>query len=263
MECCQEQYIVICTLRILEDQVPNLESTAVLSHWHQRRGRECRATYVSSTVKGECFPSKHHLGPKAFQYPRRGYKKNTVRCGVFGRDIVSAATKLHHPLFGWVTPTFHSFGKGVVKPLMNVSGFLTYFWYIVLTCHISLDGDSCTCSHHLVLKRTVPLHCHTRIQILLWMTISEIPFYHARFSLELCVLFHLMSRIEYFTIWANQKNLMKSLFFVGVFTYPFIATHLYHHMLPHVFYVFHTILQGKWSRKLAGERDIPYMLSLN
>ena len=66
----RERYIIIYIWRILEGQVPNLESTPVLSRWHQRRGRECLVPAVSNSasplVRQARFSSIAIRGPKLF-----------------------------------------------------------------------------------------------------------------------------------------------------------------------------------------------------
>ena len=66
----RERYMIIYIWRILEGQVPNLESTSVLSRWHQRRGRECLVPTVSNSasplVRQVRYSSIAIRGPKLF-----------------------------------------------------------------------------------------------------------------------------------------------------------------------------------------------------
>ena len=66
----RERYIIIYLWRILEGQVPNLESTPILSQQHQRRGRECLVPMVSnatsSLVRQARYASFAIRGPKLF-----------------------------------------------------------------------------------------------------------------------------------------------------------------------------------------------------
>lgn len=66
----RERYIIIYVWRILEGQVPNLESTPILSQQHQRRGRECRVPLVSNSaaalVRQARYSSIGIRGPRLF-----------------------------------------------------------------------------------------------------------------------------------------------------------------------------------------------------
>ena len=66
----RERYQMIYTWRIIEGQVPNIQSTPILTHWNDRRGRECKvppiASSASSSIKTIRFTSLPVKGPRLF-----------------------------------------------------------------------------------------------------------------------------------------------------------------------------------------------------
>ena len=81
----RERYLIIYIWRILEGQVPNLECTPVISHHHQRRGRECRVPVVSNSasplVRQARYSSIVVRGPRLFNcLPQK--IRNLSGCGV-------------------------------------------------------------------------------------------------------------------------------------------------------------------------------------
>ena len=66
----RERYQMIYTWRIIEGQVPNVQSTPILTYWNDRRGRECKvpsiASSASSSIKTTRFTSLPVKGPLLF-----------------------------------------------------------------------------------------------------------------------------------------------------------------------------------------------------
>ena len=66
----RERYQIIYTWRIIEKQVPNIDSTPVITQWNPRRGRECRVPPISSSapssIKSIRFASLPIKGPRLF-----------------------------------------------------------------------------------------------------------------------------------------------------------------------------------------------------
>lgn len=83
----RERYIIIYVWRILEGQVPNLESTPVLSQQHQRRGRECRIPLVSNSAAPQVRQARYSSiairGPRLFNCLPQAIR-NISGCGVEG-----------------------------------------------------------------------------------------------------------------------------------------------------------------------------------
>ena len=83
----RERYIIIYIWRILEGQVPNLDSTPILSQQHQRRGRECRVPLVSASatplVRQARYSSIAIRGPRLFNCLPQAIR-NISGCNVEG-----------------------------------------------------------------------------------------------------------------------------------------------------------------------------------
>ena len=66
----RERYQIIYTWRIIERQVPNFESTPILTQWNQRRGRECKVPPIASSascfIRSIRFTSLPVKGPRLF-----------------------------------------------------------------------------------------------------------------------------------------------------------------------------------------------------
>ena len=66
----RERYQIIYTWRIIENQIPNFESTPIKAYWNSRRGRECKVPSIistaSSAIKTIRFASLPIKGPRLF-----------------------------------------------------------------------------------------------------------------------------------------------------------------------------------------------------